>query len=1125
MTPDLTLPDPPASLAHAPVKAWREPVSIPTYEPLKPDRLPMFLDQRVYQGSSGRVYPLPCYSRISQTRTLRSWDAVHIENEHLRVMILPELGGRIHVLRDRRTGYDLIYCQNVIKPALVGLAGPWVSGGIEFNWPQHHRPATFMPVCVEVEACADRSVVVWLGDHDPMQRMLGVHGVKLSPGVAAMDVLVRLHNRTQLTQTFLWWANVATRVHERYQSFFPRDVSFVADHARRAMSAFPLCKDRYYGVDYASRARQGVAAHEAPARFKPTGEYAANDLSWFANIPVPTSYMCIGSKQDFHGGYDHAAGMGIVHVASHHISPGKKQWTWGNHDFGYAWDRQLTDADERGVHQPYIELMAGVFTDNQPDFSFLAPGETRCFTQRWYPIRGIGPATSASQRVAASLVMRKRVACVGIGVTEPIAGARVVLSPLGEKQVDLRPDEPFFWELPLPPSVGVQQLELRIADATGELLLRDAVPGAGLPTELPPSASEPPVPSQIAGQDELYLTGVHLEQYRHATRSPEPYWREALRRDPLDSRCNTAMGNWYLRRGEFESARSHFERAIDRLIARNANPRDGESYYGLGLTYRWLGLVEEAYAALYKATWNWAWQVPAFVRLAEIDASRGRWDDAYAHATAAMERDVRNSGARNIAAMSLRARGLPEQAEQLLRESVELQPHDFWALDQLGRWSGFDAATHIDIAWDYARCGQYRRAMEVIERARPSGIDGTKPLLAYHHAWFASESDAKPSTVRAMLRRASAAPVDYCFPSRLEDQHVLAFALKAEPRDARAAYYLGNLLYDRGRQDEAIELWRRALRGEPTLAQLWRNLGIASLNVRRSPAEARRCFRRAVKADPQDARLLYEQDQLEHRLGANPAARMARLRKHRPLVGQRDDLSVAYATLLNQCGRPAEALDLLLARRFQPWEGGEGLVLAQFVRSHLLLGRVALREQKPEIAKSHFHAALNPPESLGETFHLLANRSDIFHHLGLACAAAGQRVAAREAFKRASLSQGDFQQMSVKSFSELTYFSALSARALGQRRRERQLLQGLLGYARDLARSKATIDYFATSLPTMLLFNDDLQQRQSNHARLLEGLALLGLNRRQAGVAKLRAVLKADPSHGLAADILAEVNP
>src|SRR3954464_2482231 len=102
-----------------PVRCWREPVTLPTYEPQAADPNPMFLEKRVYQGSSGKGYPLPFVDRIAETAAPRAWDAVHLENEFLYVMILPELGGRIHVARDKTNNYDFIYRQDVIKPALV----------------------------------------------------------------------------------------------------------------------------------------------------------------------------------------------------------------------------------------------------------------------------------------------------------------------------------------------------------------------------------------------------------------------------------------------------------------------------------------------------------------------------------------------------------------------------------------------------------------------------------------------------------------------------------------------------------------------------------------------------------------------------------------------------------------------------------------------------------------------------------------------------------------------------------------------------------------------------------------------------------------------------------------------
>src|SRR6266550_2722025 len=275
-----------------------EEIVIPTYLPAMPDKNPMFLEKRVYQGSSGKVYPLPFTDRIAEKPVDRKWKAVWIENEFIRAMVLPEIGGRIHVLQDKTNGYDAIYNQPVIKPALVGLAGPWISGGIEFNWPQHHRPATFLPLDFKIEEHADGSKTIWCSDHDPMARMKGMHGVCLHPGRSYLELKVRAYNRTPFVQTFLWWANVATRVHEGYQSFFPPDVYYVADHARRSMSEYPLCQGRYYGVDYGERGRKGVPQSERPAQFVPPHatdsksaignrqsaipDYAPNDLSFYA---------------------------------------------------------------------------------------------------------------------------------------------------------------------------------------------------------------------------------------------------------------------------------------------------------------------------------------------------------------------------------------------------------------------------------------------------------------------------------------------------------------------------------------------------------------------------------------------------------------------------------------------------------------------------------------------------------------------------------------------------------------------------------------------------------------------------------------------------------------------------
>jgi tetratricopeptide (TPR) repeat protein len=1134
-----------ASSAIAPVRAWVEDLLLPTYLPAAPDKNPMFLEKRVYQGSSGRVYPLPFTDRIAEKPVDRRWKAVWLENEFLRVLLLPELGGRIHAIQDRTNGYDLIYRQEVIKPALVGLAGPWISGGIEFNWPQHHRPATFLPAAFEIEEHPDGSRTVWCSDHDPMTRMKGMHGVCLQPGRAVVELKVRAYNRTPQVQTFLWWANVATRVHEAYQSFFPPDVYYVADHARRSMSEYPLAKGVYYGVNYGARGKTGVPPEEVPSQFLPPHcrskasdrnsradipDYAPNDLSFYANIPVPTSYMCMGSQEDFFGGYDYAAQAGIIHVANHHISPGKKQWTWGNHAFGYAWDRNLTEPDAAGEYAPYIEIMAGVYTDNQPDFSFLQPGETRTWSQYWYPIQRMGPAQCANLNAAVSLVLHRKQLRVGVCVTRHFGRGCLRLeradgTGAATWPVNLAPGQPYVMTAPQPRKpFRVGHTVLRVLDSAGREIIsfrsQRHIKGA-----VPPPATEPPPAQEIASNDELFVTGLHLEQYRHATRCPTLYWREGLRRDPLDARCNNALGRWHLRRGEFSEAEQHFRCAIQRLTLRNANPADGEAYYNLGQCLRHLGRDADAYAAFYKATWNQGWASASYHVLAELDCCRHDWAQASDHLDRSLRLDTENLRARNLKVLVLRRLGSAKEATALLEETLGRDRLDWWARHLAGQPMTCDLQAGLDAAHDYARAGFIDEAVGLLrslaapKRELPDQSWGALPLVRYTLGWL-EQRRGNDQAARAEFRKAAAVEPDYCFPVRLEEIAVFETAIRANPRDARAPYYLGNLLYDRRRHQEAIRCWELSVRLNPRFSTVWRNLGIGYYNIHRKPAKAKAAYDRACRLAPADARLVYERDQLWKRLGEKPEKRLRELKRRLGQVHQRDDLSVELCSLYNQTGQPERALALVSSRKFQPWEGGEGGPLGQHVRSHLALGQAALAQGNGALARRHFEAALGAPENLGEARHLLANQSDIHYWLGMALSRVGERELARRHWHLSATFTGDFQEMSVRAFSEMTYYSALSWERLGRRDRAQRLFRDLLSHARQLRKAEAKIDYFATSLPTMLLFEDDLQSRQDIRASVLEAQAWLGSGRVAKAKALLKSVLARDPNHPLADELL-----
>lgn len=1060
------------------VSVSRAPLRLPTYPVGAPERNPLFFEKRVYQGSCGKVYPVPFVDKVGDAPKMRAYDAVTLENALVRVVLLPELGGRIYLGQDKANAdYDFFYRNDVIKPALVGLAGPWISGGVEFNWPQHHRPGTFMPTDVAIEHGKDGSVTVWMSEHDPLNRLRGTHGVCLRPGSAAIELKVRLVNRTAQTQTFLWWANVAARVHENYESFFPEDVDYVADHAVRAMTDFPLSKGRYYGVDYGKR----------PGH---------NDLRRYCDIPVPTSYMVCGTDFDFFGGYDHDARGGFVHVADRFIAPGKKQWTWGNHPFGYAWDRELTDKNG-----PYVELMAGVYTDNQPDFTYLRPYETRTFSQVWWPYQALGPVQNANRRAALRLTKgaKKGTLDVGVAVSEAMPGAALLLCKEGKAltKVPLKvaPGKPWH-----DPALATAATSAVLVDGEGRAVIDCTLPSATkakASAERRAVATEPPAPEAIASADELFLTAEHLEQNRHPTRAPEAYLAELLKRDPGDARANIMMGRRLLRRARFAEAREHLSAAIRRLTFRHPNPYTGEAHYYLGLVNVHVGDEAAAYAAFYKAVWDGAWCAPGYYALALIDCRRGAYATALGHVEAALDADRRNGKALVLRAIIRKALGHPADLSAHLAED----PLDHWARWEAGDVEGFfaltrnDAQTCLDIAYDYAEAGQYAPAIALLEahlkrpiaKAPVPNPLAASPLARYALAWLRDRQT--PGSGKRDLAKARKASANWFFPSRLWDVAVLEWARRQPGNDRNAAYGLGNFHYDRGNHEIAIACWEAANKADPDFPTALRNLGIAAWNVRGDAKAALRYYRAAREADPKDARLLAEYDQLCGKAGVPEAKRLAYLLRHRDLVLQRDDCSVQLATLLNATGRPQEALDLLLARRFHPWEGGEGKVLRQYTEAHLRLGREALAHGDAAAALTHAVAAFETPETLGEAYHLLQAKADVSYLRGAALRALGREAEARAAFREAADEQGDFVAMAVAEHSELSYWRGMALAALGRGEEARALFASMRRYAEERLRTPAKIDYFATSLPRLLVFEDDLEAVKNAEMRHLLGLA------------------------------------
>lgn len=1057
------------------VTAWVEQVTIPTYKVGQPEKNPMFLEKRVYQGSSGVVYPHPVIEQIADEKTDVAYTAVFIENEYLKIMILPEIGGRIQRAYDKIRKRDFVYYNQVIKPALVGLAGPWISGGIEFNWPQHHRPSTFQPVDYTIEENADGSKTVWVNEIEVMFRTKGMAGFTLYPDKAYLEIKGKLFNRTPFPQTFLWWANPAVKVNEHYQSVFPPDVYAVFDHGKRDVSDFPIATGTYYKVNYGP----------------------GTDISRYDTIPVPTSYMAIRSKYNFMGCYEHDTQAGMLHVADHHVSPGKKQWTWGNGDFGYAWDRNLTDEDG-----PYIELMTGVFTDNQPDFSWLQPNEGKSFEQYFMPYAQIGVVKNATKEAMLNLDWQDGQLLIKVYATAVYKEAVVQVlqqdEVVKEYRVNLSPAEIFETTF----AGGGEKVIVR--DHNGKELVSWQREKAEQ-KEIPAAATAAKLPAEIEQVEDLYLNGLHLEQYRHATFNPIDYYEEGLRRSPGDVRCNNAMGLLYLRRGQFEKSVPYFRTAIKTLTSRNPNPYDGEVYYNLGLALQFAGDLDEAYDHFFKATWNDAWQHSGFLMLARIATAKGDFANALALIDKSLVRNYHSHTARHLKAVLLRLNG--KDNVTFIQESLSIDPFNYGCLFELHTLMPVTINNYLELSLDYAQAGLYTTAIDVLDICSEHS-----PMVYYYKGWFALKSG---DSVKAFTyyQQAAAQSPDRCFPNKIEEIIILESAIALNPSDAKAHYYLGNLWYDKRQYPEAIANWEAAARLDTNFPTPYRNLSLAYYNKLHDKQRAVVAMERAFALDPRDSRVLMELDQLYKITGRGFEERLALL--DNPLVDERDDLYLERITLYNNLGRFEEAKAALAARKFHPWEGGEGKVVGQYILCHIELAKKAIQQKDFSLAMDLLNAVAQYPDNLGEGKLYGAQENDL-HYL-MACVYEGQQEYKKAHAMLTAATKGISEPVQAIYYNDpqpdKIVYQALAWQKLGEPEKAKEIFQRFIRFGEAHMHDKVFIDYFAVSLPDMLVFDLDINLRNTIHCKYLVGLGYLGLGDVIQGRKYLDEVVQSDVNH------------
>jgi tetratricopeptide (TPR) repeat protein len=994
-------------------------MTLPTYEEGLPDVNPRF---DLFARRPFLIYPYTARTNLTDRSAPRAWRTLELENEYLKLVVLPDLGGRIYSCVDKATGAEMFYANSSIKYADVAYRGAWVALGVEFNFPVSHNWATVSPVDFGTVRHPDGSASVWVGTIDRPYGMQWRVELRLRPGRSLVEQATTLENRSDVRHRFYWWTTASVRADDDSRILYPME--FSASHHFADVDTWP--------VDSSGR-----------------------DLSYPRNhVAGFVSRFVHGSRETFMGVYHPKTESGMVHVAPHHDLPGKKIWSWGWDDEGKDWRRALSDDQSA-----YLEVQAGLFR-NQETYAFLEPQQRLLFRETYQPVRRIGGWSRASDEGVVHVRRTTSGALqVGVNVTRTARAGRLVVrdgtTAVGGVPLDLTPSGAFehvFADLVAP---GPYTVEVR--DGKGRVLLAhtegryDVVAKAEVKTG-PQAAHLFPPPEKRTEGDWVEL-GRHQELNGKLLEAHDVY-AEALAAFPDNPELLRAAGRLAVQLKRHDEA----VEPLSKAVARRSN--DAEALYYLGLAHAVRGEVQQARLAWDQAATLPGWRAPSLLQLGRL-ASRQGSDLESAHRTPGCDNsrsdpfgcfdeglrlvrqalaespEMTRAGGMEVAL--LRRTGQVEGAKRRLRHWQSVDPtspflrHEgvLLGLPDESLWTHLagDPERVLEIAVDYMSLGLWDDAHALLARrfsaigvvAEPgTALPQDYPLVAYYRGYCAEKAGRSAREDFALGSRQS---TRYVFPNRPESLVVLRRAAEANPEDATAHFLLGSLLLSGGQSDAALAEWAKARALDPTIPVLHRNIGFTLLYARGAADAALRAFNEGMSADGTNVELYQGADQALSLLGRGPEERIASLRRY-PGTPLPSSLAFKLALALAEAERFDEAVALFPGRFFPREEFGTNVrqvYLEVELRRAFALAREGRKAEAAALAAS-FGGAVPGLDFTKDGLAAFVGSPRFQYHLGELQALLGDDALAREHWTRAAAGH-DFRQ---------TAFAYRAAQRLGQ---------------------------------------------------------------------------------------------
>lgn len=746
----------------------------------------------------GRFYPYHRFDGFSVKGSLKGWKTVTMQNEHLKLHILPEIGGKIWGAYHLKTGFPFIYHNDVVKFRDVAARGPWTSGGVELNFGDYgHAPSCATPVDFVTRENKDGSKSTFLSTFDWSSRTYWVVEVKLDEKATYFKTNCTWHNLTPFAVSNYQWMNAGFRASDDLEFLYPGNAYI--DHDGKPFS-WPL-SDRGRQLNF----------------------YRENNFGTYK------SYHVLGETTDYFGGYWKNSDVGFIHYAPYYQKPGKKLWIWGLSRQGMIWENLLTDKNGQ-----YVELQSGRFfnqagpasIESPFKYNTLKPMQLDSWEEKWMYFTGIQGHTHAfeegvlhiqddSVRIffhesftgkiemvdsLGTMVSYKRNAEAGTSIVLP--GTRNLLSllKLNEKVVyDARNEKVIKRPLTVSEPVDWQTEYGMLMRAKSLLAQRDLT---GALTSLDLLLSKHP-------QNTEALVLKASIRIRQGKKDAEQILRRALEVNTYDGWANFYWGYFHFINRDYINAQDGFS-----ISATQQETKQVALHY-LALTAFREGQLRRAGQILV---------------------------ESLAHFPMTMESHY---------LQTVMARTTPEHKKHL-SDMLEKNPLDPFALAESyivygekmasERWvNEMPHQNYIEMALWYVKCGLHGDALTLLKDS---------PDDVMKHLWIAYLQSYTGKDPAEALRSASALSDTFVFPFRTEDFDLIAWLQQAAP--AWQWHYLaGKLQWAYGLTEEARISFQNA--GTPADASFFLNKALLWKDV---PDTVRTCLSKAYEIDKENWRVV-----------------------------------------------------------------------------------------------------------------------------------------------------------------------------------------------------------------------------------------------------------------------------